>query len=133
METINNGWTEKIKELEDEVARLTAERIAIQNNSRALTCVFCGMVYPPGTPPSNHAALVAHVQECPKHPLRLFKRRAVAAEKYLHVLRDAYEFLGKTDDELVAQEERMFQSCCRLDLIPVIDAELEYRHFSEGK
>ena len=56
METFENDWTARIKELESEVARLTAERIAIQNDSRALTCVFCGMVYPPGTPPSNHAA-----------------------------------------------------------------------------
>lgn len=51
-----------------ELERLRAERIAIQNNSRALTCVWCGHVYPPDTPKSNHELLFEHVFECTEHP-----------------------------------------------------------------
>lgn len=35
-----------------------------------LTCAFCGHEYPPGTPPTQHEALTAHVHACEKHPLR---------------------------------------------------------------
>lgn len=38
--------------------------------SHVLTCAFCGQKYPPGTPPTQHAALTAHIQECPTHPVR---------------------------------------------------------------
>jgi len=37
---------------------------------RVLTCAFCGVEYPPGTPPTQHEALTIHVWECKKHPLR---------------------------------------------------------------
>ena len=50
-------------EARDWVRRLTAE-------SRELTCAFCGVAYPPGTPASNHEALTAHVRICDRHPLR---------------------------------------------------------------
>jgi hypothetical protein len=53
----------------EDYERLKAEREAFQNNTQVLTCVFCGHRYPPGTPPSNHAALVAHIKVCAKHPL----------------------------------------------------------------
>ncbi|MHB8123763.1 MAG: hypothetical protein ACYDG4_16620 [Desulfuromonadaceae bacterium] len=127
---ISNGWTARIKELETEVARLEAERIAIQNDTRALTCVFCGMVYPPGTPPSNHAALVAHVEVCPKHPLQRFKQRAAAAETYLHHCRKALNMLETTDEELLTMKG-MLLGYGQMDLVPVIDAELEYRRFQK--
>lgn len=35
-----------------------------------LTCAFCGEAYPPGTPPTQHEALTAHVKVCEKHPLQ---------------------------------------------------------------
>jgi len=43
---------------------------ALQNKTQTLTCVYCGHEYPPGTPPSNHAALTAHIAICEKHPMR---------------------------------------------------------------
>lgn len=49
---------------------LVAERLAIQNESHAVTCVFCGYVYEPGTPTSNHESLKKHICECTEHPLR---------------------------------------------------------------
>jgi hypothetical protein len=45
-----------------------------------LTCAFCGHSYPPGTPPTQHAALTAHVEVCDKHPMAQWKRRALEAE-----------------------------------------------------
>ncbi len=49
------------------VRRLTATQ-------RVLTCAFCGEAYPPGTPESNDAALLAHVKVCVKHPMRDVER-----------------------------------------------------------
>ena len=43
-----------VVELIKEVQLLRTERVAIQNDSRVVTCVFCGQAYPPGTPASNH-------------------------------------------------------------------------------
>jgi hypothetical protein len=126
MEAIENGWTGRIAELEAEVARLNAEREAIQNDSRAMTCAFCGLVYPPGTSPSNHAALVAHVEECTKHPLRVWKVRAAAAESYLHVCRESLGMLSQGNDALL-QAKEVIRGSILDDMVPVIDAELEYR------
>lgn len=35
-----------------------------------LTCVYCGMEYPEGTPPHGSQILTDHIKICPKHPLR---------------------------------------------------------------
>lgn len=53
---------------ERDEARAWVERLT--SEQRVLTCAFCGEVYPPGTPESNHAALTAHVKVCTKHPMR---------------------------------------------------------------
>lgn len=53
-----------------ELERLRAERVAIQNDERSLTCVCCGHLYPPGTPTSNHHALTEHIRRCSKHPMK---------------------------------------------------------------
>ena len=80
------------------VAELEAERRAIQNDARVLTCVYCGHQYPPGTPPSNHDALTAHIKECPKHPMR-------KAEADLTLLRNALAGLVGASDK--AELEQM--------------------------
>lgn len=36
---------------------------------RVLTCAFCGLTYPEGTPTHKHEALTAHIRECPRHPV----------------------------------------------------------------
>lgn len=38
-------------------------------DENVLRCAFCGEAYPPGTPPSQHEALTAHVYDCRAHPL----------------------------------------------------------------
>jgi len=35
-----------------------------------LTCVYCGMAYPEGTPPNGAQILTDHIKVCEKHPLR---------------------------------------------------------------
>lgn len=35
-----------------------------------LTCVYCGMAYPEGTPPHGSQILTDHIKICEKHPLR---------------------------------------------------------------
>lgn len=39
-------------------------------DGRRLTCVYCGMRYPVGTPDSGHQVLTDHIQQCEKHPLK---------------------------------------------------------------
>jgi hypothetical protein len=63
-----------------ENARLHEERRAVQEEERVLTCVFCGHIYEPGTPASNHVALTEHVAVCPSHPAAAFRLRAERAE-----------------------------------------------------
>jgi hypothetical protein len=36
---------------------------------RTLTCAFCGLAYPEGTPTHKHEALTAHIRACPEHPI----------------------------------------------------------------
>lgn len=47
-----------------------------------LTCVYCGMTYPEGTPPHGSQILTDHIKVCEKHPLR-------AAEATIAKLRSA--------------------------------------------
>jgi hypothetical protein len=71
----------RIAELEAEVAkaRAFAEEAARRYNEmsadqRILRCAFCGAEYAPGTPPTQHEALTAHVKVCPQHPMREVER-----------------------------------------------------------
>lgn len=52
--------------LEREQLRARVEELEA---GRSLTCAFCGAIYPPGTPPTQHERLTAHVKECEKRPL----------------------------------------------------------------
>jgi hypothetical protein len=73
--------TAEREEARDWVRRITATKIT-------LTCVYCGVDFPPGTP--NHGAdvLTVHVRACAKHPMR-------AAETELAALRAAVAKFGR--------------------------------------
>jgi len=43
---------------------------AISCGSRTLTCVYCGMAYPQGTPTNGAQVLTDHIKVCAKHPMR---------------------------------------------------------------
>ena len=50
--------------------------------TKILTCVYCGMAYPEGTPPHGAQILTDHIKICEKHPLR-------EAEEKIKLLRKA--------------------------------------------
>lgn len=79
--------------------------------SNTLTCVYCGMEYPEGTPPYGAKILTDHIKVCEKHPMR-------QAETTIHKLRTALVGLVgvSTREELMAMEAAMRS-------IPVSDAE----------
>ena len=65
--------------------------------SNTLTCVYCGMAYPEGTPPHGSQILTDHIKVCEKHPLR-------AAEATIQKLRSALVALvGAGDKETLEQ------------------------------
>lgn len=63
--------------------------------SNILTCVYCGMAYPEGTPPHGSKVLTDHIRICEKHPMR-------KVESQLQTLRSALEGLigANTEKEL---------------------------------
>lgn len=67
-----------------------------------LTCVYCGLAYPDGTPPHGSAVLTDHIKVCDKHPMR-------EAETKIKLLRSALVGLVGTDgrDELERHEAAM--------------------------
>jgi hypothetical protein len=76
-----------------------AEAREALNRKNALTCVYCGQAYAPGTPTHGTSVLTEHIRVCPQHPLR-------AAESDLAVLRSALVRLvgADTRSELEAIE-----------------------------
>lgn len=115
-----------------EIKRLKDERLAIQNDSRTVTCVFCGHGYPPGTPPSNHEALIDHVENCPAHPMRKWRLRAEAAESYLNICRKSLEIENTPDADLITMSNLMIKSGEPL-MAAICDAEREYKSFLKDK
>ncbi len=67
--------------------------------SNTLTCVYCGMAYPEGTPPHGAQILTDHIKICEKHPMR-------KAEDTISKLRNALSGLigATTKEELEAME-----------------------------
>lgn len=67
-----------------------------------LTCVYCGMAYPEGTPPHGSKVLTEHIKVCGKHPMR-------EAEQKINKLRNALSGLVgvSTKKELQAVEFAM--------------------------
>lgn len=49
---------------------------AVLEDRRLLRCAFCNEEYPPGTPPTQHEALTAHVLVCEEAPAPLSRRGA---------------------------------------------------------
>jgi hypothetical protein len=78
----------EIKENREVIQRLENERIKIQNDSRILTCAFCGHEYPPNTPESNNVLLAEHILKCPNHPVGL---RCKELEYEIEVLKKKLE------------------------------------------
>ena len=66
---------------------------------KILTCVYCGMAYPDGTPAHGSQVLTDHIKVCEKHPLR-------AAESTIVKLRSALAgLIGANDRNELEQME----------------------------
>lgn len=78
---------------------ISARRKEKDMEGRILTCVYCGLEYPQGTPATGDQVLTDHIRICPKHPLR-------AAEEKIKLLRSTLiELVGASDrKELEAME-----------------------------
>jgi len=76
-----------------------------------LTCVYCGMAYPEGTPPHGSQVLTDHIKACEKHPMR-------QAEATIKKLRSALAgLIGASTREELEQME----ACVRL--MPGVEAD----------
>ena len=76
-----------------------------------LTCVYCGMAYPEGTPPHGAQILTDHIKVCEKHPMR-------EAEAKIAKLRSALVGLvGVSSKEELLKMERAI----RLTAVPSAD------------
>ena len=67
--------------------------------SKTLTCVYCGMAYPEGTPPHGAQILTEHIKVCEKHPMRKAEATILKLRKVLSDLIGA-----STKEELEAME-----------------------------
>lgn len=61
--------------------------------SKTLTCVYCGMAYPEGTPPHGAQILTDHIKVCKKHPMRK------AEETILKLRLALLGLIGASDDK----------------------------------
>ncbi len=53
------------------------ERVRQARGERILTCAYCGISYPPGTPDAQHQLLTEHGQKCLEHPIRADLREVI--------------------------------------------------------
>jgi len=84
----------------------------LTRHSTILTCVYCGMQYPEGTPPHGAKILTDHIKVCKKHPMR-------EAEQKIKILREALiELVGASMKEELEKMKVVLQS-----LPPSNDAE----------
>jgi len=72
--------------------------------SKTLTCVYCGMAYPEGTPPHGAKILTDHIRVCEKHPMRL------AEEKILKLRSALFGLVGAVSDSDLDSMEIVFRS-----------------------
>ena len=72
--------------------------------SNTLTCVYCGMAYPEGTPPHGAQILTDHIRVCEKHPMR-------RAEAKIFILRKALmDLIGASNEEELEAMETVLRS-----------------------
>lgn len=76
-----------------------------------LTCVYCGMAYPEGTPPHGAKVLTDHIKVCDKHPMRDIEIRVSKLRQAL------IDLVGvSTKEDLEAME-----MCIRSTTAPITD------------
>jgi hypothetical protein len=75
--------------------------------NNVLTCVYCGMEYPSGTPASGSdvEALTEHIKICKKHPLR------EAEEKIIKLRTALIGLIGAKSPDELRQMEAVMRLC----------------------
>ncbi|MFH0995780.1 MAG: hypothetical protein V1844_09830 [Pseudomonadota bacterium] len=76
-----------------------AESEVVTGKHTTLTCVYCGMAYPEGTPSHGSQILTDHIKTCKKHPIRKAEAEIARLRKALTGLVGA-----ETSDELETLE-----------------------------
>jgi len=90
--------------------------------NRIVTCVYCGMQYPQGTPTHGASILTDHIKVCPQHPMR-------KAEEKIHKLRNALIALaGVETKEELEQMEQTLRSLASTRGLPNVEATLNVVH-----
>jgi hypothetical protein len=75
--------------------RAALESGVMHPSNDVVTCVYCGLAYPPGTPRAGAAILREHIAKCEKHPMRAFVRFAESI---------AQDGIGGVDGPLVIEQ-----------------------------
>ncbi len=83
----------------------------MENEKRALTCVYCGMAYPQNTPTWGKKVLTDHIKICEKHTLRQAEKRILKLRKAL---------IGLIGVETKEELEQM-EAAIRIMPVPDID------------
>ena len=82
---MKNGWTERIEELEAEVAKLTVERDAavrwLEEYKSKTYCAYCGATF---NIDSDAAHVTEHIRTCPHHPMRELEAENKRLKEVLH-------------------------------------------------
>ena len=94
---------EKLKAEEKLSAHYKTELEAERNN-RVVTCVYCGMDYPEGTPTSVAVVLTEHIRICEKHPMRELECQLAAANARVEELE--YKLMAQTETALQEKAKR---------------------------
>lgn len=75
------------------------------DTTNVVSCVYCGLEYPSGTPTSKHATLTDHISKCEKHPLVSANQRI---KKLENLLRIAVRII---EDDTVFNNEKPVHDC----------------------
>ncbi len=71
IEEAGNAHIKDLDRLRGDVEEARTFAKACLQQSRVVSCVYCGHQYPDGTPQSQSDLLTAHIKVCDKHPLRV--------------------------------------------------------------
>jgi len=112
---------------EREEARRFGEMAAAKYNEllergKELRCAFCDELYPPGTPPTQHEALTAHVRICQKHPMRDVERDARRCRAECDNMETAWRYVNVLLEEAVSKRD-----AARADLAQALAASALYK------
>lgn len=106
------GERDEARQFAEMAAKKYNDFVAECAENTAVTCAFCGTVYPEGTPRSGHGALAEHIRVCEKHPLRAAEADRLALRARVDALETALEALTGPEIDLAGTEEWEAVAAC---------------------